>query len=109
MALERILGFFFLFLGVGIIVFTLFSGYQIFNGNAAPPQIFSALDEQGATKPASALEGQLQNVLQEQLKGFIPVNTVPKILNLSVWSLFLGLLMFGGGQIAGIGAKLLKK
>lgn len=94
---ERILGFFFLFLGVGIIAFALFSSFQVFTGKTVPPQIFSALEQQAS------------NILQEQLKEFIPPNTVPKILNLSVWSLFLGLLMFGGGQISGIGVKLLKK
>lgn len=105
---ERILGFFFLFLGVGIIVFALFSGYQVFTAKTAPPQIFSMLDQEDP-KTSTGVEGKLQNLLQEQLKGFIPLDTVPKILNLSVWSVFLGLLMFGGGQISGIGVKLLKK
>jgi len=106
---ERILGFFFLCLGVAIIGFALFSSFQVFTAKTAAPQIFSALDQQETAKPTSELEGQLQNVLSQQLKGFIPADTVPKILNLSVWSLFLGLLIFGGGQIAGIGVKLLKK
>lgn len=96
MSFDRILGFFFLFLGVGVIVFALFSGYQVFTAKTAPPQIFSALDQQ-------------ETALSQQLKSFIPTNTVPKILNLSIWSIFLGLLMFGGGQISGIGVKLLKK
>lgn len=108
MVFERILGFFFLFLGVGIIVFALFSGYQVFTAKTVPPQLFSVLDQE-APQASTRLEGQLQNLLQEQLKGFIPPGTLPKILNLSLWSVFLGLLMFGGGQIAGIGAKLLKK
>ena len=109
MSIERVLGFLFLCLGVAIIGFALFSSFQVFTAKIAPPQIFSALDQQGTAKPTSGLEGQLQNALSQQLKGFIPSDTVPKILNLSVWSIFLGLLMFGGGQISGIGVKLLKK
>lgn len=96
MTMERILGFFFLFLGVGVIAFALFSSLQVFTAKTAPPQIFSALDQQ-------------ETALSQQLKSFIPSDTIPKILNLSVWSMFLGLLIFGGGQIAGIGAKLLKR
>lgn len=107
--IERILGFFFLFLGVGILAFALFSSFQVFTAKTDPPQIFSVLDQEETIKQASGLEGQIQNLLGEQLKGFIPANTIPKILNLSVWSVFLGLLMFGGGQISGIGIKLLKK
>lgn len=36
-------------------------------------------------------------------------DALPKLLNFSSWSLFLGILMLGGGQIAGIGVKLLKR
>lgn len=108
MIVERILGFFFLLLGVAIIGFALFSSFQVFTAKTAPPQIFSVLD-QPVAKTGAGEEGQIQNLVQEQLKGLIPTNTVPKMLNLSVWSIFLGLLMFGGGQIAGIGARLLKK
>jgi len=50
----------------------------------------------------------MEKMLSEQLKGVIPTDTLPKILNLIVWSMLAGLLIFGGSQIAGLGIKLIK-
>jgi len=53
--------------------------------------------------------GQLQKVLQEQLKGLIPADALPKILNLVAYSMLVFILIFGGAKISEIGVKLLNK
>ncbi|KKU86734.1 MAG: ATP-dependent DNA helicase [Parcubacteria group bacterium GW2011_GWA2_47_9] len=50
----------------------------------------------------------LSNFCPQQLQGILPADSVPKMLNLTVWSIFAWLLFLGGGQIAGVGTKLLK-
>jgi len=47
-------------------------------------------------------------MIGEQLKGMLPVDTLPKILNLAVWSTLAWILIFGGAQISSLGIKLLK-
>ena len=54
------------------------------------------------------IQKELQNAMAEQLKGLLPVDTLPKLLNLVAWSIFAGILFFGGGQISGLGIKLMK-
>jgi len=51
----------------------------------------------------------MEKMIGEQLKGIIPVDTLPKMLNLIVWSILAGLLIFGGAQISNLGIKLIKK
>ena len=109
MTTQKILGFIFLFAGVGIILFGLYSGFQNFSGKTMPPQIFTAVYQKSSVKQAGVGIDQIQNLVQDQLKNLIPSDMLPKILNLSAWSIFLGLLMVGGGQIAGIGVKLVKQ
>jgi len=38
----------------------------------------------------------------------LPVNFLPRILNLTAWSIFAFILFFGGAQIAGLGIKLMR-
>lgn len=105
MNVQKILGFALIAGGVGIILYSLYASFTFFTGSATPPEIFSPeaskLETEGGGNPVSQL-------LQEQLQGLLPVGLIPTMLNLTVWSIFSGLLMLGGGQIAGLGIKLLK-
>ena len=115
MNIERILGFVLLVVGVGLILYSLFASYGIFTGSQEAPEIFSdpvgnEIETSADEATASAdVQQQLQSLMQEQLKGILPEGTIPKTLNLFAWSIFTGILIFGGGQIAGIGVKLLRK
>jgi len=110
MSPERILGFIVLLLGLGIIFYALFSSLQIFTGRVDPPELFS-FDEPADTQEAAApnnIQEQVGELLRDQLGGLLPRDTISRTMNISMWSLFAGLLLFGGGQIAGIGIKLLR-
>jgi hypothetical protein len=53
------------------------------------------------------IQDQLQKLVQDQLKGMLPANSIPQLLNLISWSILATILIFGGGQIASLGIKLL--
>ena len=108
MSIERIFGFIILLAGITIIGVVLYTSFSIFTGKTTPPEIFSITSIQQVKQTADSIEAQLQNVIGEQLAGIIPVGTIPQLLNLSVWSMFVGLVIFGGAQIASLGVKLLK-
>lgn len=111
MNIERILGFILLGIGVGIILFGLYSGLQTFTGKNMPPELFKpVVQESGAPSKASdETQLQIQALLEQQAQSFMSPETMPTIMNLTAWSIFLGILVLGGGQIAGIGIKLVKK
>jgi len=55
------------------------------------------------------IQQELGKMISEQLKGILPVDTLPKILNLAIWSMLAWILIFGGAQIASLGIKLIKQ
>lgn len=99
MSVERIIGFILLLLGVVIILYALYASYGIFTGGEDPPEIFEA----------SQATGVVSEELQKQLESLLPDEALPKTFNLFAWSILAGILIFGGGQVAGLGVKLLKK
>jgi len=113
--IAKIFSLILLFVGLGIIFWVIFSSYNIFTGKAQAPEIFKVVEEKittptkGKTPATQAeLQTEIEKMMQEQLKGILPADTLPKLLNLMSWAIFAGILFFGGSQIAGLGIKLLK-
>lgn len=119
MKLTKLAGWFLLIGGIIMISYGLFASYKIFNGKSSVPIIFEAKEEGSKVVPPQQktqdlksqsdrlLQEQMQEQLQEQLKGMIPTDYLPKLLNLIAWSIFAGILIFGGTQISHLGIKLL--
>ncbi len=105
--ISKVLGIILLLLGVAIILYTLYFSFNIFTAKVAPPEIFK-LESQVASSGAEGLEAQFQEIVSEQLRGLIPVDSITTLLNLITWSIFAGILIFGGAQISGLGIKLIK-
>lgn len=115
MSTTKILGWLLLISGILIIVFSLFSSWNIFAGNSLPPQLFQGTktiavssQERSGDLVAEA-ERVLQEQIQKQLQGIIPADSIPQLLNLLSWSILAGILIFGGAQISNLGIRLLKK
>jgi len=113
---TKIFGWVLLLAGLAIIGWALYSSYNIFTGKVEVPEIFKmaekevALPQKGQVQGVQAqMEEEVKEMIGEQLKGILPVDTLPKILNLAVWSMLAGILIFGGSQISGLGIKLIKK
>ena len=117
MKFAKIVGWFTFFAGITIIVFTLYSSYNIFTGKTPVPQFFEIKEEvspptaQNGKTSADQIESQeaIEKAITEQLKGLLPIGTLPKLLNLIVWSILSGILIFGGTQISNLGIKLVKQ
>src|SRR3989338_6456231 len=114
MEAKKPIGWVLIVLGLGLVLWALWSSFQMFSGKTAAPEIFNEEPAQISKAPAGKsndLQAQAQEILnqtvQEQLKAFLPAHSLPKLLNLLSWSIFAGIAIFGGGQIAVIGAKLL--
>ncbi len=106
---TKIIGWILLGAGLLLIGWTLMNSYSIFTGEAKLPEFFASPEENLAqTESSQDMEAQLQQMMGEQLKVMLPVDSITKILNLTVWSILAFILIFGGTQIAGIGIKLIK-
>lgn len=105
MNVQKILGFALVVGGLGIILYSLYASFTFFTGGATPPELFAP---EVSKLEVGKTENPVSKLLEEQLQGLLPAGLVPRMLNLTVWSIFAGLLMLGGGQIAGLGIKLLK-
>lgn len=104
--IRKILGLVLLIAGLTIIVYTVYSSFNIFTGETSAPEIFKS---QPAAKSAQSqgIQEQVQQLVAEQIKGLLPLNSLTTVLNLVSWSVFAGILIFAGSQIAGLGIKLI--
>lgn len=111
---KKIVGWFLLFLGVGIIVYSLYFSFSIFTGKSDVPQVFTVAPK---GEPAESPQGpggigspeMMQKLIGEQISSILPPDLFNKFFNLFAWSICAGILIYGGAQISGIGIKLLKE
>ena len=93
---KRITGFILLITGIGIIFWTLYSSYNIFTVRAEAPQFFEMTAEEAVVSEKienQGLESQFESIIEEQLKNILPLGSVPKFLNLVIWSILAGILI----------------
>lgn len=106
---TKIIGWPVFVIGILIIGWTLMMSYNIFTAKVEVPQFFEIPQEIVSESGGQDIQAQLQQMVGEQLKGLIPADTLPQVLNLTVWSMLAFILIFGGTQISGLGIKLIKK
>ena len=105
--IKKTLGLILLVLGIVIICYSLYSSFNIFTAKTAAPDIFKLETQALSQKTGQGIETQIQDMIGEQLKGILPTDSISSMLNLVAWSIFAGILIFGGAQIAGLGIKLI--
>ena len=106
----KLCGWVLLLFGVALIFWTLYSSYNIFTGEAATPEIFKIEEEAISQKSGTQdIQEQMKEMIGEQLKELIPAYTFSTLLNLIIWGLLAGILIFGGAQISNLGIKLIKE
>ncbi|OGZ18875.1 MAG: hypothetical protein A2Z68_00470 [Candidatus Nealsonbacteria bacterium RBG_13_38_11] len=107
---AKIIGWFLLVAGLIVIVLTLLHSYNIFTVKAEAPELFQP--EAGValqTLGGSDIQAQIQEMVSQQLQNTLPAGFIAMIMNLAAWSILAFILIFGGGQISGLGIKLIKK
>ena len=102
----KILGLVLLMLGLILICWTLYSSYSIFTGRGEAPEIFKAPEAKILAQPEETAEEILKDQLTETF--FVDTNILPETANLLVWGFLAFILIFGGGQLAGLGIKMMK-
>lgn len=126
---KQIVGWLLVAVGCLLIIWGVWSSYSIFTGKSPVPVVFSVpgltVEQDKSGEPAiidsknlssadvqkqiqKEIQDQMQLTVKEQFGKILPPDMIPKTLNLFAWSLFMGILVFAGGRIAGIGAGLLK-
>lgn len=118
---NKIFGFILMVFGLLIILWGLYSSYNIFRGKTALPQVFNVQELEGAKQEDNLggktlknlspeeIQENMQKTVQEQLEKVFPPGIFTKLLNLISWSIFAWILIFGGGKIASLGITLLKQ
>ena len=107
--IKKISGLILLLGGMVIILYTLYYSYGIFTVKTSAPEIFKVEQRTTLQKSGSQdTQAQLQDMLQEQLKGLLPTGSIPTLLNMFSWSIFAGISILAGTQISSLGIKLLK-
>lgn len=91
------------------------SCYNIFTGKTEAPAVFKIKPEEtlAPAKPAipttqAEIQEEMEKMMAEQLKEVLPLDALPKILNLVVCSMLAFILIFGGSQISGLGIKIIR-
>ena len=125
MDFKIIIGWIVFAVGLFIIYNAVDQSYKYFTAKAEFPQIFKINQPNTAptatTAPAElnpnsmASQAQAQEFMQQQIQNSIgqalgnvfPVDSVTKILNAIVWSMFATFLVYAGAKISGIGIALL--
>ena len=104
--MTKILGYVLLVAGLLLIILPLFQTYQIFTGNAMPPQVFKMPETKIPDKNTNQFDVQQQ--MQNAMLNILPVELFNNVLNLSSWLMLMFILMLGGKLLAGIGIQLIK-
>lgn len=94
---DKTIGYALLFLGIGIIFFSIFSSFSVFNGRS-PPQIFN-LEKENAGP--TVVNGQEISSME-----FIPLDYLNQSGNLTFFMLFMFFLVSAGGKISSIGVSM---
>ena len=113
---TKIFGWIILVTGLVIIFWVFHSSYNIFTAKAEAPEIFKSeiKEESTATKgkiptTPEEIQAEMEKMVGEQLKGILPAEAIPNLLNLVAWSIFAGISILAGSQISNLGIKLIRK
>jgi hypothetical protein len=94
---DKTIGYALLMIGLGIIFFSIFSSFSIFNGKT-PPQIFNI---ESSTKPVIVNGQELPSM------ELVPADYLNQSGNLTFFMLFMFFLVSAGGKISSIGVSIL--
>lgn len=112
--MKKIFGWALLVIGVLIIIWVIWTSFEIFTAQRPVYEIFKLPTTQDVSlkKDGGSLETQIQEQMQQIIKGqfqeMFPPEFLIKFLNLMSWSIFAIILFMGGEKLAVIGIRLLK-
>jgi len=99
-------GYTLLAIGLVITFWTLYQSYTIFTDKASAPMIFKTQVVEQKSKVNNQLD--LKQQIEQRISELLPLDILPKMLNLLAWLMLAIILILGGGQIAALGIKMIK-
>ena len=112
--MRKAVGWSLLILGVLMIVWGIWSSYEIFTAKKPAYEIFKTPEVEVSLKqekvPAGVeekMEQQMQQTIKEQFAKMLPSDFLPKLFNLIAWSIFITILVFAAGKLSSLGIQLL--
>jgi hypothetical protein len=114
--MKKVFGWFLLIIGVLIILWGIWSSYEIFTARRPAPEVFKIQQAEEVSLPQEKRQGgiqeevqqQMQETLKEQFEKMMPPDFLPKLFNLISWSIFAAILFLGGGKLGTLGVQLLR-
>ncbi len=114
--MGKIFGFFLLVAGLAIIGFSIYLSVSVFTGKVNPPELFKVeksvnIQVQGTGIQPSNLQDiqkEIQRMLEGSTQNLLASDPVIKLLNLISFSILAGILIFAGGQVGGLGIKMMR-
>ena len=112
--MKKIFGWIILIIGILVIVWGIWTSYQIFTGQIPVYEVFTSETIEGTSLADTKInlnlpmEEQIQQIIKDQIGQIIPQESMFKFFNLGAWWIFMMILMLGGGKLAIIGVNLLK-
>lgn len=115
----KITGWVLLAIGLVLISYSLYNSYNIFTGDIPAPELFKSeefqnivpenVQQKSITEMDISTQEDINKIISNQIREVLPLEFIPKVLNLMTWSILAGLLILGGFNISKLGIKLLKK
>lgn len=113
-----VVGWILIIVGLAVIGQTINNSYKYFTGRADFPAVFTnlaansvldskitaAADSQNLQEMAQA---QIQQSMNQAIGNILPADSITKLLNIIVWSIFATFLVYAGAKIASLGIQLL--
>jgi len=113
--MKKIFGWIILIIGILIIVWGIWTSYQIFTGQIPVYEVFTSKTAEEASLSKTninlnlPLEQQMQEIIKDQISKILPQEMLFKFFNLGAWWIFMMIIILGGGKLANIGINLLKE
>jgi len=124
--IQEILGWIIILTGVGMMLFVFFSSYDIFTAKKPAPEVFKMekiqknndslsgksdlkIDKNSPQTIQEEAQKQMEAIFQSQLSNIFPQGGVIQLLNLISFFIFVGIVVFIGSSLGGLGIKLVKK
>jgi hypothetical protein len=116
MKIFKIIGWLLFLFGLFLVFFAIFWGVLVFNKQKNLPKFIEIKEKpekqilkKEIPKTPQDVQKMVEIALQERMEEILPKEIVERLINFLVFSIFLGILIGGGGKISEIGLKILWK
>lgn len=105
---KKTIGWIFMLLGAGMILFIIIQTYSYFTGGAPFPELFYVSASESTGSSSDTMSAMMEEMLSSQLNSFISKESITLLLNMTAFSLLAFFMVFAGGKLFELGLKAIK-